>query len=44
MQIRDKGITQATDTKILMRTQPCLLYKQETDNIILFQVQLGVIH
>ena len=44
MQIRDKGFTQATDTKIVIRTQPCLLYKRETDIIISFQVQHGVIH
>ena len=34
MQIKDKGFTQAIDTKILMRTQPCLLCNQEMDIIM----------
>ena len=38
MCMRNKGFTQATDTKILMHTQPCLLYEQEMGSIISFQV------
>ena len=38
MQIRNKNFSKATDTEFLKRTQPCLLYKQETDIIISFEV------
>ena len=38
--IRDKGFTQANDTKILLCAQPCLLYKQETDIISLFKCRM----
>ena len=44
MTIRDKGFTQPTDTYDKNSTQYCLLFKQETDMNMWFQVYGGVVH
>ena len=38
--MRDKGFTHVSDTKILMRSQTCLLYKQKMD-IIMWNIRKG---